>query len=119
MPKDYIVYATGLTLIFFLLFRIPGIWQQINLDEHDDHVAGLGAGAAHIVGGIATLTVQFWAGSTHIINGINYADVWHTPLTIIGWLALLLGSAVLGGFVLRDVKRSSVEPVDTNPAALY
>ncbi len=108
MPKDFIVYATGLTLIVFLLFRIPGIWKRINLDGHDDHVTGLGAGAALIVGGIATLTVQFWAGSTHIINGINYADVWHTPLTIIGWLAVLLGSAVLGGFVLRGVERPSV-----------
>ncbi len=105
MPKDFIVYATALTLIVFLLFRIPSIWKRINLDGHDDHVTGLGAGAALIVGGIATLTVQLWAGPTHIINGINYADVWHTPLTIIGWLALLLGSAVLGGFVLREVER--------------
>ena len=105
MPKDFIVYATGLTLILFLLFRIPGIWQQLNLDGHDEHVTGLGAGAALIVGGIATLTVQLWAGPTHIINGINYADVWHTPLTIVGWLALLLGSVVLGGIVLRDVER--------------
>jgi hypothetical protein len=63
MPKDFIVYATGLTLIIFLLFRIPGIWRRMNLDGHDDHVtAGLGASAALIVGGIATLTVQLWAG---------------------------------------------------------
>lgn len=119
MPKDFIVYATGLTLIVFLLFRIPGIWRRINLDGHDDHVTGLGAGASLIVGGIATLTVQFWAGPTHMINGINYADVWHTPLTIIGWLAVLLGSGVLGGFVLREVERPLLEPVETNPATLY
>lgn len=37
-------------------------WKQINLDGHDDHVTGLGAGASLIVGDIATLTVQVWAG---------------------------------------------------------
>lgn len=105
MPKDFIVYATGLTLIIFLLFRIPGIWRRMNLDDHDDSAAGLGAGAALIVGGIATLTVQLWAGPTHLINGVNYADVWHTPLTIIGWLAVLLGGAVLAWFVLREGER--------------
>lgn len=105
MPKDFIVYATGLTLIVFLLFRIPGIWQRIDMGGHNDSAAGLGAGAAFIVGGIATLTVQLWAGPTHIINGVNYADVWHTPLTIIGWLAVLLGVAVLGWFVLKEVER--------------
>jgi hypothetical protein len=112
MPKDFIVYATGLTLIVFLLFRIPGIWKRTNLDGHDDSAAGLGAGAALIVGGIATLTVQFWAGPTHVINGINYADVWHTQLTLLGWLAVLLGGAVLGRFVLREGERPLVaQPV--------
>ncbi|MFZ1401198.1 MAG: hypothetical protein WAS33_30120 [Candidatus Promineifilaceae bacterium] len=119
MPKDFIVYATGLTLVVFLLFRIPGIWKRLNLDGHDDPVTGLGAGAALIVGGIATLTVQLWAGPTHIINGINYADVWHTPLTILGGLAVLLGSAVLGWFVLRGVERPLLKPVETNPAVFY
>lgn len=119
MPKDFIVYATGLTLIVFLLFRIPGIWKRMNLGGHDDSAAGLGAGAALIVGGIATLTVQFWAGPTHVINGINYADVWHTQLALLGWLAVLLGGAVLGRFVLREGERPLLEPVESNPAVFY
>ncbi|MAT99550.1 MAG: hypothetical protein CL608_20600 [Anaerolineaceae bacterium] len=106
MPKDFIVYVTALTLIIFLLFRIPGIWKRINLEGHDDHVTGLGASAALIVGGIATLTVQFWAGPTHMINSINYANVWQAQLTIFGWLTVLLGGAVLGWFVLREGERS-------------
>ncbi len=105
MPKDFIVYATALTLIIFLLFRIPGIWKRINLEGHDDHVTGLGASAALIVGGIATLTVQFWAGLTHMINSINYANVLHTQLTILGWLTVLAGGAILGWFVLREGER--------------
>jgi hypothetical protein len=40
-----------------------------------------------------------------VINGINYADVWHTQLALLGWLAVLLGGAVLGRFVLREGER--------------
>lgn len=105
MPKDFIVYATALTLIVYLLFRIPGIWQRINLDRKDDHSSSLGAGASLIVCGIVALTVQFLAGPSHIINGVNYADVWHTKLAIFGWLTVLLGSTVLWRFVLRFSER--------------
>lgn len=101
MPKDFIVYVTALTLTIFLLFRIPSIWQQINLNRKDDHSSSLGAGASLIVCGIVALTVQFWAGPSHIINGVNYAEVWHTKLAIFGWLTVLLGSTVLWRFVLR------------------
>jgi hypothetical protein len=97
MPKDFIVYATALTLILFLLFRIPGIWNIVNPTGGEDNITGLGAGAALMVSGITVLTVQWWAGPTHIINGINYADVWHTQLAIVGWSALLLGGALLLG----------------------
>lgn len=76
MPVDFVVYTTAITLIVFLLFRIPGIWNQLNLTSKDDDAAGLGAGVAMIVAGAATLTVQFWGGANHLINGINYADVW-------------------------------------------
>ncbi len=105
MPKDFIVYVTALTLILFLLFRIPGIWQRINLDNHNEYTSGLGAGSALIVIGTATLTVQTWAGPTHLINGINYADVWHTQLAIAGWVAVLLGVGILGRLVLSASER--------------
>lgn len=95
MPVDFVVYITALTLVLFLLFRIPGIWQQVNLMGKDDHATGLGAGVAMIVAGILILTVQLWAGPTHTLNGINYADVWHMQLTVAGWVASLAGSAIL------------------------
>ncbi|MCP4421908.1 MAG: hypothetical protein GY805_35290 [Chloroflexi bacterium] len=95
MPLDFIVYATAFTLIVFLLFRIPGVWNQINFTGKDDDTSGLGAGVAMIIGGIVILTVQYWAGLTHMINGINYADVWHTPLAIIGGILTILGIILL------------------------
>lgn len=95
MPVDAVVYVTALTLVLFLVFRIPSIWRQLNLTGHDDHTSGLGAGVAMIVAGIVIVTVQVWAGSTHTIGGVNYADVWHTQLAIAGGISLLAGSATL------------------------
>lgn len=101
MPTDFVVYATVLTLIVFLFFRIPGIWNKINIAGQDDDVSGMGAGIAMIVGGIATLTGQYWAGSNHTINGINYAEYWHTQFMIVGWLAVLAGAVLVGANLLE------------------
>ena len=95
MPVDFVVYMTVLTLGVFLLFRIPGIWQQVNLTGKDDHTTGMGAGVAMIVAGFLILTVQVWAGGMHTIDGVNYADVWHTQLAVAGGAALLAGSLIL------------------------
>ncbi len=103
MPLDFIVYATALTLAVFLLFRIPAVWNQINFTGKDDDISGLGAGVAMIVGGVVILTVQLWAGSTHLINGINYADVWHTQMTIIGGTLAVAGSSLLLGTTMNIV----------------
>ena len=95
MPVDFVVYMTVLTLAVFLLFQIPGIWQKVNLTGKDDHTTGIGAGVAMIVAGFLILTVQIWAGAMHTIDGVNYADVWHTQLAVAGWVASLGGSAIL------------------------
>ena len=71
LPLDFIVYANIITLIYFLILRIPGIWNKVNLSGEADDISSLGAGAAMIVGGIVILTVQLWAGPTHVINGVN------------------------------------------------
>ncbi|KAA3663940.1 MAG: hypothetical protein DWQ04_08230, partial [Chloroflexi bacterium] len=96
----FVVYATLVTLIVFLIFRIPSVWSQFNR-SNDDDTSGMGAGVAMIVSGIIVLTVQYWAGPTHMISGINYADVWHSVLAIVGWGATLGGAVLLGNVVLR------------------
>ncbi|MCP5095410.1 MAG: hypothetical protein GY943_07655 [Chloroflexi bacterium] len=99
MPVDFVVYATFITLIVFLIFRIPSIWHQFNR-SNDDNTSGMGAGVAMIVSGVLILTVQYWAGPTHMIDNINYADVWHSVLAIFGWGISLGGLAILGNVVL-------------------
>jgi hypothetical protein len=110
MPVDFVVYTTVLTTLLFLLFRIPGIWNQIDLSRRDDDATGLGAGVAMIIGGVVTLIVQLWAGPTHLINGINYADVWHTQLTIIGWSFVLLGLGLILSVILGIAWPKTIQP---------
>ena len=107
-PADMIVYVNAFTLLVFLLFRIPGIWDKVNFARRDDHTSGMGAGVAMIVTGAIILTVQIWAGPTHILDGINYADVWHWPLSIVGWALALGGGAIIGRYVLAEPEPAEV-----------
>src|SRR5512143_1298443 len=102
MPVDMVVYTTVLTLVVFLIFRIPGVWQGIHFER-----PGTGgkpnkkaAAAALIATGLLTLTVQFMMAPTHTVDGINYADVWHWTLTVLGT------SLAAAGLVLLALSRA-------------
>ncbi|RJP52299.1 MAG: hypothetical protein C4557_06430 [Anaerolineaceae bacterium] len=97
MPVDAVVYITMLTLVIFLLFRIPSIWQGVDFTKartKDNLPAG---GATAISLGIMTLTIQYTMASTHTWGGVNYADVFNTSMTIIGVGLLLLGVGLFVG----------------------
>lgn len=48
------------------------------------------SGAAAIMLGLLTLTIQYTMGSIHTWGGVNYADVFHASMTGIG-IGLLFG----------------------------
>jgi hypothetical protein len=106
MPVDAVVYITVLTLVIFLLFRIPFLWQGVDFTKgkaKDNLPAG---GAAAIVLGILTLTIQYTMASTHTWGGVNYADVFNTSMTGIGFGLLLLGAGIfVGAAVIREPAR--------------
>jgi hypothetical protein len=95
-PTNMRVYFTIFTLVIFLLFRIPGIWEKIKFSNADESGGnGTAAGMAMFTAGVLKLTVHIWASPTHTWDGINYADVWHIQLMIVGWTLLAFGSALL------------------------
>ena len=106
MPVDAVVYTTVLTLIVFLLFRIPGIWQGVNFDKGGgNRTAG---GAAAIILGLFTLTVQHTMASTHTWGGVNYADTFNTAMTLIGSALVLSGMGYLIRLInIRIIGRTS------------
>lgn len=105
MPVDAVLYMNVLTLLVFLLFRTPGIWQGVNFERPaGDRLSGRHAAAIALVAvGLLTLTIQFLMGPTHMINGINYADVWHITLSILGGSIIICGG-LTSLTVCTDVK---------------
>ena len=95
MPVDAVLYTNVLTLIIFLLFRIPGIWQGVDYEKPAGEKKTGKQAAAIALGavGLLALTIQFIMAPTHTIGGVNYADVWHTALTAIGLALIVSGMA--------------------------
>jgi hypothetical protein len=92
MPVDMVTYINILTLVLFLIFRIPAIWKEIGFGEPvQTNTAGMAGGLASIMCGATALTIQYWMGATHTIGGVNYADAWHIPMQVIGWLLVYCG----------------------------
>jgi hypothetical protein len=94
MPVDAVVYTTLFTLVIFLLFKIPGIWQGVDFAKAKAAQNKPAGGAAAILLGILTLTIQYTMEATHTWGGVNYADAFNTSMTVVGFGLLLLGTGV-------------------------
>ena len=92
MPVDGVVYTTVITLAIFLLFRIPTIWQGVNFTKGNRSDSNLAGGAAAIVFGFLTLTIQFTMGPTHTWNGVNYADAFNAMMLLVGAASIMTGA---------------------------
>lgn len=109
MPVDAVVYTTVLTLVIFLLFRIPFIWQGVDFTKGNTKSNLPAGGAAVILLGIMTLTIQYTMASTHTWGGVNYADVFNTSMTVIGMGLLVLGTGLFIGAGMLRVPASRLE----------
>ncbi|MGE5250239.1 MAG: hypothetical protein ACM3QS_08495 [Bacteroidota bacterium] len=95
MPVDAVVYTTVLTLIVFLLFRIPAIWNGVDFTKGKASDSLKAGGAAAILLGALTLTIQFTMGPTHTWGGVNYADAFNASMTVGGLVCLVLGAGIM------------------------
>ncbi len=109
MPVDGVVYITVLTLVIFLLFRLPKL-RQLDLFQKEvtDDASAMGGLSAIVIGGLV-LSVQMWAGSDHFISDINYADAFHNTMFIIGSIIELAGIGLITKSVLLPQKSPGVE----------
>ncbi len=97
-PTNIRFSLTTITLLVFLLLRIPPIWRKVKLFRVDGDGAssdGIVSGAAMLLSGLITLTTPLWAGPTHTINGYNLVYLLKLPLLIGGGILVLAGIAHL------------------------
>ncbi len=99
MPVDGVVYITFLTLIIFLILRIPAIWNKVDFTKARKSESEMAGGAAAIISGLLALTIQYWMAPTHTLAGVNYADAFHAAMLVSGASLLLIGCG-LSLFVL-------------------
>jgi len=105
-PNNMRVYITLFTLVVLLLLRLPAVWKRMGFESAGGSGSAMApTGAAMLVMGLVMLTVQYWAAAGHWIDGVNYADVWHTRLLIAGGLTTACGLTLL---VLRGVGREAI-----------
>ncbi len=101
-PTDMILYATIVVLVYFLILRIPSIWEKVEFESADsapdNAVAG---GVAAIVAGLITLSSHSWAAASHTAGGINYADDLHLLINVVGWGLIVLGIIPLAWAVAK------------------
>ena len=105
MPLDFTVYAVVATLIIFLLFSIPGVKSKVDFERDDDNGKAAAGGMTAIVMGMLVSSVQMWAGPTHIFDGVNLADAFHTQMMIGGGALFAVG---LGMFIYAALKSAKV-----------
>ncbi len=113
MPVDAIVYTTALTLVVFLIFKIPAIWQGVDFTRAPRNESRKAGGAAAILLGALALTIQFTMGSTHTWDGVNYANAFYTTMTVAGSACLLLGIGLVAGARLPGIPVHRLNPSET------
>jgi len=115
IPANFKFYTNAITLLIFLLLRLPGIRDRVDFSEPgkgpDKATTG---GLTALVTGMVVLTTAIWVGSSHIYIGNNWVDVLQLPLNVsgailmFGGLARLLWAA-LGGLTQRRRERDPPE----------
>ena len=107
MPLDFIVYITIFTLVIFLIFGLPKVKQLVGFEEGGNNNGKTAAGGmTAIVSGMLFLSVQMWAGPTHILDGVNYADAFHMKMMVSGGLLIIFGLGLLTYATIANTKVS-------------
>jgi hypothetical protein len=104
-PANVKFFANALTLVVFLLIRVPSIWQHVDFSAQEDRIDGATAGGlAAIVAGLIVLTVPSWAAPSHTYQGHNWVNVIEYPLNLVGTV-LVIGGVLLLAWVGVSVVR--------------
>lgn len=109
VPANVKLYLNLITLVVFLLIRLPGIKKYVDFSKPSGTSAGATAGGfAAIVSGLLMLTTVVWAAPTHTYQGENWVNVIYVPLMTVGTLLTMFGFGLLAYAIW---KATEFEPV--------
>jgi hypothetical protein len=97
-PVNIRFYISALTLVIFLLLRLPPIWEKVDYwrSTKGKETRGASAGIAAMVCGIVVLTTHLWVGATHTpVSGSSWVEELAIPLRASGWALVLAGTGLV------------------------
>jgi hypothetical protein len=113
MPVDAVVYVTLITMTLFLLLKVTGNWEKISYPQSGHVENDPSAGISAFVTGILCFNIEQIIPQSHTINGINFADTFHLPMTISGWIFISIGCFALFRMFHLLLKTRKVQPAKT------
>jgi hypothetical protein len=107
-PANVKFYLNLLTLIIFLVFKLPGVWKNIDFTSPaGKNETRAGIGMAAIVTGVVTVTIFIWAGPSHTFLQQNWTYVLKVPLILVGSGLILYGVRLFGQSLADIVSRET------------
>ena len=117
-PANVKFYLNVLTLVVFLVFRFPAIWNKLDFTTPGGKTeTRSGVGLAAITVGLLTLTIFMWAGPSHTVYQENWIYVLELPLILVGSGLTLWGIGLLGQTIVdvlsRQITVTALKPLDS------
>jgi hypothetical protein len=116
-PANVKFFLNLLTLFFFLIIRIPGIWKHIDFSARSGKTeAKVGVGLASIIIGVLAITVFTWAAPSHTFFQQNWTYVLYVPLNFFGIGLIVLGTWLVWRALVEmftpQITSYAMKPVD-------
>jgi hypothetical protein len=106
VPSNFKLYINALTLIYFLVLRIPSFFGRVRFDDPRETAAQTpSAGLAAIVTGMLVVTTTLWAGPSHTYEGVNWIKVLEGTLVATGLVLMMSGLWLLMRSILTRASR--------------
>ena len=101
-PANMKLYINIITLLLFLMLKIPGIRERVDFDRPtDDGVGQTAAGLTAMIIGFVVISTSLWVGSSHIFEGVNWTHVIKDFLTVSGLTSIGMGVSILAVSAMR------------------
>jgi hypothetical protein len=108
-PANMKFFTNFVTLIVFLLLRLPGLREKVDFSESSNS-KGTNGGLAATVAGIIILSAFLWVSPSHTYMGDNWVLVLEMPLLISGSILTVGGLIVFTWSLLSTFRETSTIP---------